>query len=188
LLETIGKLFPESKKGTNTITYVDEEGDLITISSDFDYDNCKQLVKKLSLSVLKMNVENTNVEVNSENLEELISTTSRAVTSADVKIEDVKECAKEKHIFEEKKEEQKEDAKTFEKVEENIKNLIQNGYGNIKEFVDSNGGVQNMFALFKDDIMSLKENVCSAFKGGFPGIKRECGKKEGKSRKEAGIS
>jgi len=134
------------------------------------------------LNVLKVNVENSEKQNNIENFEDIVSTTSKAVTSADIIIEDVKE----KHVVEEKKEEAKEEVKeTFERVEENIKNILQNGYGNLKDFVESNGGVQNLLTIFKDDIVSLKDNVCTAFKKNFGGCerKRECGRKKEKSKK-----
>lgn len=159
LNEVIGKLFPETKKGTNTITYLDEEGDLITISSEFDYENCRTLLKKLNINVLKVTVENL-AEKEKEFVEETVTTTSRLDTN--VNFEEAKELPKDGPKIEDIP--QKE---TFEKVEENIKNLINNGYENIKDFVDSNGGIQNLFNIFKDDVFSLKNNVMHVLKENF---------------------
>jgi len=47
---------------------------------------------------------------------------------------------------------------------ENIKNLISTGYDHIKNFVDSNGGIENVTNLFKDDINFVNENH-NKFKG-----------------------
>jgi len=92
----------------------------------------------------------------------------------DVKVENVPLIEEKENVKESPKEEAKiPEGKAFENVEENIKNLIQNGYENVREFVDSNGGVQNLFAIFKDDIVSLKNNVCHAMKNNF----NHCGKK-----------
>jgi len=191
-IDTIGKLFPDTKGKTNAITYLDDEGDLITISSDFDFENCRQLLKKLGMTTLKVNVETT--ESNSTNaVEETVSTISKLEKKVsfndDVKVEFIP--MKEVEFREEKKEEQKEEVKeekTFEKVEENIKSLINNGYENIREFVDSNGGIQNLFTIFKDDVVSLKNNVCKSFKDNFNHCGRKfgrfCEKNRSKERKE----
>jgi hypothetical protein len=77
---------------------------------------------------------------------------------------------------EDKKEEKKEES---ENCDEKVKKLIQNSYENVKDFVEKNGGIENIFTLFKDDLHSLKSNFLSNLKGNFGGFfprRQHCGR------------
>jgi hypothetical protein len=147
-LESIYSALPNLRNKSMSISYTDEEGDQITISTEFDFENCRQFVKSNNVQVLKVFVES---ESNSIIVEEISSKEKKE----EPKVE------KKEEIPEEKKEIPKE-----ENCEEKVKTIIQNSYENIKDFVEKNGGIENVFNLFKDDLHSLKSQFFSNLKGG----------------------
>lgn len=182
-LNLVNNAFPQSKNKTLSVIYIDEEGDLITISNDFDYENCKQFAKVNGIDVVKVNLDWDQSEVINE--EHIDTTQSKKVEDQPI-IEKVEE-----------KKEVKNDIPNIENEnqtshEENIKKILSSTYENIKDFVDKNGGVENVFNLFKDDLHSLKSQFFNNLremkeKMGFPCFPRgphcwkfregRCGKK-----------
>ena len=61
-LQIIYSSFFQSNYQNVSTTYVDEEGDLITISSEFDFENCREYLKNSKMSLLKVNVESLDSE------------------------------------------------------------------------------------------------------------------------------
>ena len=146
-LETVTYTFPQLKNKNLSITYTDEEGDLITISSEFDYDNCRIYLKNSNLALLKINLESSGEE--STFVEEKI-------------INNISENSEKPKIIEN-------ESNVKPNCEEKMKDVIKNSYENIKEFVDKNGGVENIFNLFKGDLHSLKSDFFNNLNGGFRG-------------------
>lgn len=164
-LNLIYQAFPILKNKNISITYLDEEGDNITISNQFDFENCKQFVVLTKLSLIKINLEfnsdSSSVQQMSFHQETKTQNTEKPS----------KEEEKKKEVKVETKETQEKTQEPLNYHQERIKSFIQNGYENMKEFVESKGGIQNILTLFKNDIHSLKSMFFNNFKkacNGFP--------------------
>ena len=165
-LETINSTFPQTRNKTISINYVDEEGDQITISTEFDYENCSQFLKSNNISLLRVNVD---CDSNSFIVEETVSTNEQKNEEKKEQPKEEKQQPKEENeVKGETKEEKEKKEQTFEEnCEEKVKKIIQNGYENVKDFVEKNGGIENVFTLFKDDLHSLKTQFLGNLKEGF---------------------
>jgi len=164
-LNLISQAYPLLKNKPISITYLDEEGDNITISNEFDFENCRQFLVMTKLSLLKVNLESNSdsasVLETSFQLETKTQNTEKPI------IQEVKRSEEK----EETQEKQQKPEETKKSHQEKIKNLFQERYENIKDFVENNGGIQNIFNIFKDDFLSLKSIFFNNFKQachGFP--------------------
>jgi len=84
------------------------------------------------------------------------------------------------------KEEEKEKTQENEKKNEEFKNIFHSSFENIKDFVDKNGGIENIFNIFKDDLHVLKSNFFSTLKSNCPVFRNHCErrKEECKEKKQ----
>jgi len=165
-LHLIYQAYPLLKNKPISITYLDEEGDNITISNEFDFENCRQFVVLTKLSLLKVNLESNNDSASVQETSFQLETKTHNSEKPSIQEEKTKEVKEETNKSQQKPEEKK------KSQQEKIKNLIENGYENIKDFVENNGGIQNIFGIFKDDLHSLKSIFFNNFRQACHGFAR----------------
>lgn len=170
-LQIIYSSFFQSNYQNVSTTYVDEEGDLITISSEFDFENCREYLKNSKMSLLKVNVESLDSETAIK--EELSKNDSKPKEDEikEEKKEENKEMKKEKKKEENNENKKEENIEKITSEEENIHKMIEKGCENIKDFVTNNNGFNNIYHSLKDDFRFLKSqfiNLLNTEKSDLP--------------------
>ena len=170
-LQIIYSSFFQSNYQNVSTTYVDEEGDLITISSEFDFENCREYLKNSKMSLLKVNVESLDSETAIK--EELSKNDSKPKEDEikEEKKEENKEMKKEKKNEENNENKKEENIEKITSEEENIHKMIEKGCENIKDFVTNNNGFNNIYHSLKDDFRFLKSqfiNLLNTEKSDLP--------------------
>lgn len=157
---TVSKL-TQLPQNSMVLKYLDEDGDSITISNDFDFESVKKYMDINKIQTLKL------------------------IAEADLYSSPQPE--EEAKNLEPKKEEGKKEEKNTNECrfsEEKIKFLKEKAkfaYDNAKNFIESNGGIENVIDLFKDDVVNylpmIKFGIKRFFCGFFPRFGGEhCGK------------
>mmetsp|Transcript_8491 Transcript_8491/g.8406 ORF Transcript_8491/g.8406 Transcript_8491/m.8406 type:complete len:233 (+) Transcript_8491:86-784(+) len=121
LYQEVNKLFATTKY---RFKYMDEEGDLITISTTTELRDAYLAASDLGALSLKILLEETNEPVSSTEVSSDVTKEDYTVLSSD-EVEEIKESESEEEIKEETKEEEKIDYEITAEYEEKVRELIR---------------------------------------------------------------